>query len=414
MEERSNLILAFARVLYVNGESTEKTLAAAKRLSAILSLRSTITARWGELELQVEDNQGTFVSVAEANPSGVDMDRVVSTMRAIEDLGAGRLAPAAARDTINSISKNPPAPTWLFALAAAVGAISLAVLFGVQHLPAAMLIFVSAAIGGILRRILARFSANIFLQPFCAALVAGVIGALAVRYQLSSSLRLVAVCPCMVLVPGPHFLNGMLDWIRGRLDLGSARLTYAVLIVVAISSGLLVGLILLGASLPVDPAGRTLPLWRDVIAAGVAVACYSIFFSMPMRMLCWPVAVGMVAHALRWTVLTSFGASAPIGAFVACLIVGLILTPVSRRWHMPFAAVGFASVVSMMPGVFMFRMASGLVQLTNNSQRTWELMGATLADGSIAILIILAMSFGLIVPKLILDYASEKLTGTDS
>ena len=89
----------------------------------------------------------------------------------------------------------------------------LAVIFGVEHPVPAALIFVSAAAGAILRRGVARLSANVFLQPFCAALVAGVIGALAVRYQLSSSLRLVAVCPCMVLVPGPHVLNGALDLI---------------------------------------------------------------------------------------------------------------------------------------------------------------------------------------------------------
>jgi hypothetical protein len=76
---------------------------------------------------------------------------------------------------------------------------------------------------------------------------------------------------------------------------------------------------------------------------------------------------------------------------------------------MPFAAIGFASVVSMMPGVFMFRMASGLAQLTGGSQMTWQLASATLADGSVAILIILAMSFGLLIPKLIIDYVSQKV-----
>lgn len=110
------------------------------------------------------------------------------------------------------------------------------------------------------------------------------------------------------------------------------------------------------------------------------------------------------------------GAGPATGALVACLLVGRILAPVARRWRMPFAAIGFASVVSMMPGVFLFRTASGLVQLANNFNASFDLLRATIADAMTAITVILAMSFGVVAPKMISDchVSGFRLRGTGS
>jgi hypothetical protein len=52
-------------------------------------------------------------------------------------------------------------------------------------------------------------------------------------------------------------------------------------------------------------------------------------------------------------------------------------------------------------------MGSGLVQIAEGTQTIGDLLN-TVASGATATMIILAMSFGLIVPKLIIDYFSDR------
>ena len=88
----------------------------------------------------------------------------------------------------------------------------------------------------------------------------------------------------------------------------------------------LLGLTLLGVSLPTDPAGRLVPLWQDVIAAGVAVASYSMFFLSSLS----ATLGGRGRYAgprFKVVVLNVLGFGVAIGALVACTVVGLVLTP---------------------------------------------------------------------------------------
>jgi uncharacterized membrane protein YjjP (DUF1212 family) len=410
LEERIEAVLTVAEGLFANGQSTEHVVAIAERMACCCGLDASLFPRWGELALQLRAGSAWVTRISEAAPTGVDMTRVAAISHIAEDAIQGRMAVSQALAETAAAARAAPPPMWLFAVAAAAGASALSVIFGVQHLGAATLVAASAAAGAVLRRLLARISGNPYFQPFAAALLAGVVGALAERFQLSSSLRLVAVCPCMILVPGPHILNGGLDLLRGRVHLGSARLVFVALVVTAICSGLILGLGVLGVSLPVEPPGRAAPFWLDVTAAGMAVAAYSVFFNTPARMLPWPIAVGAIAHALRWVVMARLGFGPAGAALLACAIVGMVMTPVANRLRVPFAAAGFAAVVSMIPGVFLFRMASGLVQIDAVGAAP-ALLGSTIADGVTAVTIILAMTTGLLVPKLIIDGVGRDAVG---
>jgi uncharacterized membrane protein YjjB (DUF3815 family) len=198
--------------------------------------------------------------------------------------------------------------------------------------------------------------------------------------------------------------------VRGRITLGLARLTFATVIGLAISTGLLLGLALGQSTLSVAAAARAAPLAIDMIAAGVAVAAYGTFFSMPWRLLAVPAIVGMAAHGLRWLMAVQAEASPAAAALLACLLVGSVTAPLADRLRLPFAGLAFASVVSLIPGVVLFRMAGGLAELVQHSTaRDPDLIRAVLTDGATALLILMAMTVGLIVPKMIFEWARGRI-----
>jgi uncharacterized membrane protein YjjP (DUF1212 family) len=391
-----------AMLLFVHGQTTERTINAAERLACALGVKVKVLPYWGEITVTVEGSPTS--KIVPAKPVGVDMGRVHAVAAVINRICDGTLPAEAAQSALASAGALPPASTLRFTCFAALGAASLGVIFGTLDPASLLLIAASAGIGALVRRALSGFSSNLLLQPLCAALFAGIVAAAASRCHLTEASTLVAFCPCMVLVPGPHILNGAIDVARTRMALGIARLAYASVIVLLINAGGLFGFTIAGGNLAMSAPSPPVPLAIDVIAAGCAVASFGTFFSMPLRLLAFPVAAGMLAHAARWALIALAGESAPIGALAACTLVSVLATPVVDRLHLSFAAIAFSAVVSLMPGFYLFNAATGLFELVSIGPNAPPvLLTGIVANGVTAFLIIMAMTFGLILPRLLFE-----------
>lgn len=299
-------------------------------------------------------------------------------------------------DLLEKAEAQPSSPTWMFALAAGLGASLLALIFGAHHTPSVALAFAAAGAGGLARRALAERTTAV-TQTFAAALIGGLVGALAVHLGWTGTARLVAVCPGMVLVPGPQILNGAIEIAERRHDMGLARLTDAALTILAISAGIIGGLLIGGTGLPLAATTDAMPLWLDVLAAAVLAMCYPVYFSMPIRTFGWAFLAGGLAHAAHWGALTRWQWNAPASSLLACLVAGGLLTPVCHSRHIPFAGAGFAAVVALVPGVYLFRAAAGTLSLVGEAHAEATLE-ATASDLATAVVIVLAMAVGLVVP----------------
>ena len=407
LAENLSYMLLVAETLHANGQETRETIASVTRMSKGFQYELSLSIGWEGIYLQVSDGKTTINQLIIVQPSKINMTQVAATMKIIAASEEKHKPTITLKNELLSIDRLPSSNNYIFFVACIAGSLALSIIFGAKDPYAMLLIGISAGLGAYVRRILGKVDVDPFLQTFAAALVAGIIGAIAVKLNVSSEARLVAVCPCMILVPGPHLLNGALDLGALRIPLGASRLSFAMLTIFTICAGLLIGLSICGESLPPVAASLSIPFWVDIIAAGVAAISYGIFFSMPNKTLVFPLFAGMAAHFIRWEAMSLYNVNVEIAACLACFVAGIITAPVAKKYHLPFAGIGFASVVSLIPGVFLFRMSSALIQIKeNNTSAIISLMGITLSDGIDALLIITAMTFGFVLSRRLIDIST--------
>ena len=67
-----DLILTGARLLFVNGQTTERTVEASEQFAVALGFRVTLFPRWGELMLRIQQDAGSRSEIVAAEPAGME------------------------------------------------------------------------------------------------------------------------------------------------------------------------------------------------------------------------------------------------------------------------------------------------------------------------------------------------------
>jgi uncharacterized membrane protein YjjP (DUF1212 family) len=308
----------------------------------------------------------------------------------------GQLDPEAALTCLHRVEADTPRHSrWLVAPVLGAAAASLAGLLGAD-LGASVVAGVATALGLLARQELGRRHVSLLVLPLTAALLGAILGGGAIRLGWTRTPELVLVVPALMVVPGPHVINGLFDLIDNYLPMSLARLSLATGILLASAAGLVLGIELI----LLDPiaAGPTaspphLNLALDVVLAGIVTCGFALFYNTAWLQIGMAVVGGMAGHGLRFLALEA-GCRLEAATFLGGVAVGVISAWIARSRRLPVAVIAFAGAVTMIPGLSLYRALVGIIKLGR--------MAGTADAGTVAETLGYAMQGSLVVSGLAL------------
>jgi uncharacterized membrane protein YjjP (DUF1212 family) len=336
---------------------------------------------------------------AQAPELRINMAVSIATLHAIDDLCIGRIEVDEAMRRLESVERTSVrhgrfVVATLFGLAAA----ALAALLGADG-AAIGSSGGSAALGLIARQGVGRRTRTLLLPPFVAALVGAVVGGLVIRAGWTATQNLCLIVPALMLVPGPHLINGIQDLLENEIETGICRLCLATAILLAAALGVVVGawLFIGVATQPSSGGGLVTVALVDIVLAGVASAGFAVFQNSPWSVVWVSIACGAIGYASRAVSLAS-GMGLATASLAACLAIGIAAGIASHRLRLPFASAAFAGAAPLMPGVLIYRSIATAMRMANTGITADPALAVAMLSSFVeAAFVVAAMAIGLVV-----------------
>lgn len=318
----------------------------------------------------------------------------------LQHVRLGQIDVASGLERLNRVvSETPRHPRWVVAVLIGAAACSFARLLAADA-GAIVIAGVSTTLGLLVRQELGRRHVTLLALPLTAAFIGGALGGLAIRLGWTQSPDLVLIVPALMLVPGPHLLNGLFDLVDNHLVTSMARLSLAMGILIASALGIVIGarLTLPTGALPsLAAVGPELNLLSDMILAGIATCGFAAYFNVPWRQMGLAAIGGMAGHGVRFLALEN-GFPLETATFFGGLVVGAVAACIATSIRAPVAVMAFAGAVTMIPGSSFYRALGGALRLARESNGNREELAAmTLSHACQGLAVVGALAIGLIL-----------------
>jgi len=394
----TQLLAHAGRLLLEYNESTGeicRTLAATARL--LTRNECDVAVFYSGVTVELAGDAPLRMPIRELRYNAALQARVHSILRQVR---SRELDPSAALEQLQHVeAQTPPISRWLTMLPFGFAAASLAGLLGGDY-GTVIVSGLAAALGLLVRQELGRWHFSLLTLPLVGGFVGAVLGGLAIRFGCTQTPELVLIVPSLMLIPGPHLINGLLDLVDNYVPMSIARLGLAISILVAISLGIVLGIELTTPEPPlVDQSVKTdhLNVIVDMILAGIVTIGFAVYYNTAPVHLAIAAIGGMAGHGARFLAL-EMGARLVPATFVGAIAVGIISAWIVRSYKAPFAVIAFAGAVTMMPGLQIYRALSGTLRLARLQEGiALPSITGTLGYAFQAGLIVIALVTGLIL-----------------
>ncbi len=180
---------------------------------------------------------------------------------------------------------------------------------------------------------------------------------------------------------------------------GTTRAINTFLIVSSMTFGIFLAIRLAGVTnfSLIDMSPHTTSYFIIAIAAGAGALGFSTIFNVPPRLLWAVILGGIIAICIRNYVNFDMDMGLPMGSFLGSMTVSIYAIAILPYVHTPMHVITIPSVIPMVPGVLMYRLLFGIINISTIDVNTFLVVCRV---GVIASLTITSIAIGVALPNI--------------